>query len=229
MLPAPPPHAQLVAVRLSQSEVVAAWVELLPYVLGIVVYLVFIFEFYRFVARRDVFELRLRRYARGRLGRGITAVENALRVVLYLLEHVVVYPILITAWYLVFVVLLAFLARRLGIETLLLVAMAVVAAVRVTAYYSEDLSRDLAKMLPLALLGVVILEGASSVVVDESLGLVASIGVHWRQVLAYVLLLVPLELVLRVARIVVTGRLSTVGPTVPAPDSEPGEEGETPE
>ena len=221
-----PPPAQVDSVQLTQAEVLEAWLGLLPYVLGIVVYLVFIFEFYRFVARRDVFELRLRRYARGRLGRGIAALENVLRVVLYLVEHVVVYPVLITAWYLVFVVLLAFLARGLGVETLLLVAMAVVAAVRVTAYYSEDLSRDLAKMLPLALLGVVILEGASSVAFGESLGLVREIGLHWRRVLAYVLLLVPLELVLRVARVVVTGRLSTVGPGTPTPDVEPGEEGQ---
>lgn len=133
----PPPPAQLDAFRLTQSEVLAAWLELLPYVLGIVVYLVFIFEFYRFVARRDVFELRLRRYARGRLGRGIAAVENVLRVALYLVEHVVVYPVLITAWYLVFVVLLAVLASGLGVETLLLVAMAFVAAVRVTAYIAR--------------------------------------------------------------------------------------------
>ena len=222
----PPPPAQLDAIRLTQSELLAAWLDLLPYVLGIVVYLVFIFEFYRFVARRDVFELRLRRYARGRLGRGIAAVENVLRVVLYLVEHVVVYPVLITAWYLAFVVLLAVLASGLGVETLLLIAMAVVAAVRVTAYYSEDLSRDLAKMLPLALLGVAIVDGATAVSVGESLGLVRDIGAHWRRVLAYLLLLVPLELVLRVVRVVVTGRLSTVGPTVPAPDVEPGEEGE---
>lgn len=221
MRPSPSP-AQLEAVQLSQEELLDAWLALLPNVLGIVVYLIFIFEFYRFVARRDVFELRLRGYARGPLGRGIAGVENALRIVFYLVEYVVVYPILIIVWYLAFVVLLAFLALGLGVETLLLIAMAVVAAIRVTAYYSEDLSRDLAKMLPLALLGVVILQGASAVSFEESLELALEVPAHWRIVLSYLLFLVPLELALRIARIVVTGRIATVTPD--ASDVEPGDD-----
>jgi len=203
---------QLEAIGLSQAELVDAWYGLLPNVLGIVVYLVFIFEFYRFVARRDVFELRMRRFAHGPLGWGVAAVENVLRVVFYLVEYVVVYPILIILWYLVFVVLLAFLAEGLGVAALLLIAMSVVSAVRVTAYYSEDLSRDLAKMLPLALLGVVILEGAASVSVGASLALVFELPGYWRRILTYLLFLVPLEFVLRMARILVTGRLSTGEP-----------------
>lgn len=207
-----PSTLQLEAIGPSQAELLEAWYGLLPNVLGIVVYLVFIFEFYRFVARRDVFELRLRRFAHGPLGWGIAAVENVLRVVFYLLEHVVVYPILIILWYLAFVILLAFLAEGLGVESLLLIAMAVVSAVRVTAYYNEDLSRDLAKMLPLALLGVVILEGAASVSFGASLALVYELPAYWRRVLSYLLFLVPLEFVLRVTRILVTGRLSTGEP-----------------
>lgn len=210
--------AQLEAVQLTQEEILAAWLNLLPNLLGIVVYLIFIFEFYRFVARRDVFELKLRRYSHGPISRGIAAIQNFLRVVFYILEYLFFYPILIIVWYLAFVALLTFLARDLPIETLLLIAMAVVSGIRVTAYYNEDLSRDLAKMLPLALLGVVVLEGATAISFERSLDLVLQIPTHWRRILTYLLFLIPLELVLRVTRIVVTGQLATVRPGDEEPD-----------
>ena len=210
--------AQLEAVQLTQEEILAAWLNLLPNLLGIVIYLIFIFEFYRFVARRDVFELKLRRYSHGPISRGIAAIQNFLRVVFYILEYLLFYPILIIVWYLAFVALLTFLARDLPIETLLLIAMAVVSGIRVTAYYSEDLSRDLAKMLPLALLGVVVLEGATAISFERSLDLVLQIPTHWRRILTYLLFLIPLELVLRVTRIVVTGQLATVRPGDEEPD-----------
>jgi len=214
--------AQLEAVQLTREEILAAWLDLLPNLLGIVVYLVFIFEFYRFVARRDVFELKLRQYSHGPISRGIAAIQNFLRVVFYVLEYLLFYPVLIITWYLAFVALLTFLARDLPIDSLLLIAMAVVSGIRVTAYYSEDLSRDLAKMLPLALLGVVVLEGATAISFERSLELVLQIPTHWRRILTYLLFLIPLEFVLRVARIVVTGRLTTVAPDA----EEEGIEGE---
>ena len=38
------------------------------------------------------------------------------------------------------------------------IAMALIATIRVCAYYSEDLSKDVAKMMPFALLGVFLLD-----------------------------------------------------------------------
>lgn len=210
--------AQLEAVQLTQEEILAAWLDLLPNLLGIVVYLIFIFEFYRFVARRDVFELKLRRYSHGPISRGIAAIQNLLRVVFYVLEYLLFYPILIIIWYLAFVALLTFLTRDLPIESLLLIAMAVVSGIRVTAYYSEDLSRDLAKMLPLALLGVVVLEGAVAISFERSFELVLEIRTHWQRILTYLLFLIPLEFVLRIARILVTGHIATVDPGEQEPE-----------
>ena len=218
ILPQIPP-AQFETIGVSQAALREAFLVLLPNVLGIVIYLIFIFEFYRFVARRDVFQLRLRRYAHGPIGRGIAALENALRVLFYLFEYVVLYPVLIILWYLAFVSFLSFLAFGLGTETLLLIAMAVVASIRITAYYSEDLSRDLAKMLPLALLGVVILQGAEAISVQESVALVVEIPTYWRRILTYLLLLIPLEFGLRMLRILVTGQLGT--DMEPALETEP--------
>lgn len=61
-------------------------------------------------------------------------------------------------WFVVLATLLTFLSKNQSFDTILLVAISVVGAVRVTSYYNEDLSKDLAKMLPFALLGVFIVD-----------------------------------------------------------------------
>lgn len=63
----------------SPDVAVHTWEPLALRAVVIVVYLVFIFEFYRFVARRDIFKLRFRRYARGVVGRSVESVGNVVR------------------------------------------------------------------------------------------------------------------------------------------------------
>ena len=53
---------------------------------------------------------------------------------------------------------LAFLSDKQTPENILLISMSIVAAIRLTSYYKEDLSRDLAKLLPFALLGVFLVD-----------------------------------------------------------------------
>ena len=50
--------------------------------------------------------------------------------------------------------ILIFLNNNSGLEMILLLSMALVASIRVCAYYSENLAKDLAKLLPFALLAV---------------------------------------------------------------------------
>ena len=52
--------------------------------------------------------------------------------------------------------ILIFLTRNFAIPELLATSFVLVVAIRFTAYYSEDLSKDVAKMLPFAILGLVV-------------------------------------------------------------------------
>jgi hypothetical protein len=54
--------------------------------------------------------------------------------------------------------MLFLMSKEQTIQQILFIGAAVIAATRITAYYNEDLSRDLAKMIPLALLGVFIVQ-----------------------------------------------------------------------
>ena len=60
-------------------------------------------------------------------------------------------------WFKVIAVMPTFLARDQTFPDILLVSMAMVGAIRVSAYVTEDLSRDLAKILPFAVLGIFII------------------------------------------------------------------------
>lgn len=186
------------------DEALVTWRPLVITVGAIVLYSVFVFRFYTFVAKRDVFELQLESYARG-----IGHLRNVFRVTLYLVEYLIVYPVLTVVWFLFFTAFLLLLTQSHGVATVLLISMAIVTAIRATAYYSEDLARDLAKLLPLSLLGVFLLEGSKAVSLSTASTLVPQVRLYWRTVLYYLLFLILLEFVLRIVRILVTRRLQT--------------------
>ncbi|MFH1400591.1 MAG: hypothetical protein ABIH41_03665 [Nanoarchaeota archaeon] len=177
-------------------SVAEAWEVMRPlslFVAGMVVYAVFVFKFYRFVARKDIFRLQ---FFQDRTAEG-TAVGSFLGLLWYFLEYLLFFPILVFFWFFVITLLLAFLARNQSIQSVLLLAMALVSAVRITAYYSEDLSRDLAKMLPFALLGVFLVD-ISYFSLASSMELIKQIPAYWKILVYYLFFVMGLEFILRV-------------------------------
>lgn len=187
----------LTAVGVSEQEVLLVWQPLGIFVLGIVLYSMFVFKFYRFVARKDVIKLRLKQYARG-----VERLENVVRLVLYLVEYTVL-------WFLVFTGFLAVLAQGHAVDALLLVSMTIVTAIRITAYYSEELSRDLAKMVPFSLLGVFLVEGSDLSTVTQAFQLLFAIPGEWKLVLYYLGFLILREFMLRGIDLVTGGTATT--------------------
>ena len=195
----------LIALGFSRSEAVTVWRPLAIYVVGLVVYSIFIFEFYRFVARRDIIELELRKYASGFKG----FFNNFFRTLLYILQYILIYPVLSLLWFGFFTMFLAVMAPGYAVDRIVLVSMSVVTAIRVTAYYSESLSQDLAKMLPLALLGVFLVEGRVGVSVPDVFSKVVSVATDWRTLSYYLFLLIAVEIVLRLITWIVRGTPDT--------------------
>lgn len=139
--------------QLSVVEAKAFTYPLLLLTLGIAVYAIFIFKFYRFLATKNVFRLKLQQYSGFFAG-----IEKFFSVVLYIAEYIIILPLFIFFWFLVLTIMLSALAKGQNPLTVLFIAMGIVAATRVTAYYNEELSRDLAKMLPFVLLGVFVID-----------------------------------------------------------------------
>lgn len=163
------------------------------FTVGVGIYAILIFNLYRFMSRRDIFNLDFSKFGESRH----PALSKTLHFVFYVIKYVLFFPLFAFAWFGVLVVMVAFLSKTKEVEDLLLIAMAVLASVRVTSYYTEELSRDIAKMLPFALLGIFLID-LRYFDVDTSLALLDRVGAEWRSIFYYWLFIVVLEFVLRV-------------------------------
>jgi hypothetical protein len=164
---------------------------LIVYLIGMAIYAIFIFKFYRFVAKRDIFTFKNKKQEKHK------TFEKTTGVLSYLIKHIIIFPVLIFFWFAVFAALLAFLSKSQSIESILLISFVVVSTIRVTAYYHEDLSRDLAKMLPFALLAVFIVD-ITYFTIDHSIEVITSMPSYWKTLVYYMGFAIVLETVLKV-------------------------------
>ena len=181
------------------------------YVGGICLYAIFIFHFYRFLASRDMFTFDISRYDESRY----KALRGFLYVVMYIVKYIVVFPFFAFFWLAVLTAILAFLSKDRTFQEVLLVALAVVCSIRVAAYYHEDLSRDLSKILPFAVLGIFIID-ASFFTLEESLAVIRDASNNRETIFYYFIFLVALEFVLRIVMgyvmLIITGRRRLLAP-----------------
>lgn len=158
---------------------------LLVYAAGILLYALVIAALYRVLARRIMF------YSQQKGGRIVQ------RTALY----IVTFPFVSFGFFLVLAESLLFMAPEKDPLSVFTVAMAIVLAVRVAAYISEHAAEDLAKTLPLGLLGVFLVTDEVTSLTDSFqkmqriLDYPETIGVFFGVVVA-------VEVVLRVFRLV---------------------------
>lgn len=162
------------------------------YILGITVYSIFVFKFYLFVASRDMFELNIARYAGSRF-RGAHVLYQF---TFYILKYIILFPAIAFFWFAVLALILTFLSKEQYFSEILLMALATVSAIRIAAYYNEDLSRDLSKILPFAVLAIFLID-ASFFSVSESLDTLKEAEDNTENILYYLAFLVVLEFALR--------------------------------
>lgn len=178
--------------NISFNEYMALVTPLIFFIIGIVIYAVFIFKFYRFLARRDILKLNLPQYSEGFGG----FIETAVSTLFYLVETIILTPLFVFFWFAVMALLLILLSKTQSPQTILLTSVAIVTAVRITAYYNENLSQDLAKLIPFALLAV-LLADISYFSIESSLAIARQIPSLWKPLLYYLFFVIALEFILR--------------------------------
>lgn len=104
----------------------------------IAIYSIIIYNFYRYIARRDCFKPSEKKHSK----------------TIGFLKYFFIFPIVAVIFFIGFSMMLLFLSKDISIGVVLSTSFAIVLAIRITSYYTEDLSRDVAKMLPFALLGI---------------------------------------------------------------------------
>jgi hypothetical protein len=162
-------------------------------IIAIAVYSGFVFMFYRILAKKDLLTLDLSKYADDFGGK----VKKYLRSILFVIQYIVVIPIMIAFWTLVLAVILTLLSDSSDHARNALIATSVVGAVRILAYWTEDLSRDVAKMLPFAVLGVYLVS-STSVQWSEFKELLESLPELAKSFFSSLVLLAILETILRI-------------------------------
>lgn len=120
-------------------------VVFLVFIIGVAIYALFVWYFYRFISRRDFLPKIILPLSRG---------ENTSKV--KTVKHAVVYlgmfPIIIFTWFMVLSFFIFFISKQMPFEIALFVSMTVIAVVRILSYYREDAAKEVAKMIPYALL-----------------------------------------------------------------------------
>lgn len=179
---------------LTLIEATATLRPLVFFVIGMAIYAIFIFNFYRFMGRKDIFQLNVEKFEQSKY----RSLRILLHLVFYIGKYLIMFPIVAFAWFIILTILLTFLAKNRSVDSILLVAMAVLSAIRVTAYYNEDLSKDLAKMLPFALLGVFLID-FSYFSIPASLDALQQTSAQFNSIVYYLGFVIGLEFILRIS------------------------------
>lgn len=138
------------------AQTSAVFGELKPLILltiGIFIYSFFIFKFYRFLADKDI----IKQHWHKKYGWRESFIQSFVKGIFYTLEYLIIAPIAVFFWFFVLAGLLLLLSSNTPSQ-IMLVSMAIIGAIRIAAHYNNDLSKDLAKMIPFAFLGVYIID-----------------------------------------------------------------------
>ena len=173
-------------------EFVQGAINLFLLVLLIVIYSIIIWHGYRFIARKDPLRLNLNKHNNVEQN----FVSKLKQSFFYFIEYLLISPLIIFAGFSVFTVLLTVLTETSNPNSILIASAAVIGAIRMTAYYKEDLSKELAKFLPFTLLAISVLNlgifNAEKIITHLN-----QIPSLFNQIIYYLLFIIILETILR--------------------------------
>ena len=163
-------------------------------IIAVAAYSGFVFMFYRLLARRDILTLDLGRYEDSMTGR----IRAFFRTLVFTIQYVIAIPLLISFWTVVMAVILTLLSDGSDHARNALIATSVVGGVRIVSYWTEDLSRDVAKMLPFAVLGVFLVDSKATIKFSEFEDLFHNLPELGNSYINSLILLSIIETVLRI-------------------------------
>jgi hypothetical protein len=178
------------------------YLQLFVFTIGLFVYAVFVWHFYKTLSKRDIFKINLEKYnlpyvkhkTLGKVGSTIA----------YILKYGFIFPIYIFIWFLILSLFLLVLTEEVAINNILLTSIVVVSATRVTSYYKEDLSNDLAKLIPFALLAISLVN-PNFFSMETTVARLSEISNLWSQILQFLIFSIVLEWILRILYLIKRG------------------------
>jgi len=125
----------------------------LLFVIGIAIYSLFVWYFYRFISKRNFLPNFFYPVSSGKI-------TKPKLVALYGIAYIVVFPLITFVWFIVLAFFVFLISKDMPFEIALFVSMAIIAVVRILSYYREEAAKEIAKMIPYAILSFLLTSAA---------------------------------------------------------------------
>jgi len=125
----------------------------LLFVIGIAIYSLFVWYFYRFISKRDFLPKIFYQVSSGKT----TKPKN---IALFGVAYIVVFPAITFFWFIVLSFFVFLISKDMPFDIALFVSMAIIAVVRILSYYREEAAKEIAKMIPYAILSFLLTSAA---------------------------------------------------------------------
>ncbi|GKS67872.1 hypothetical protein YTPLAS73_14190 [Nitrosarchaeum sp.] len=175
--------------------------DIVGFSIGMVIYGIFVYHFYRFLSKRDMFCINIEKISKGHFSSSGKKPSGAPRVVAFIATNFFIFPFVIFLWFLGYSSFMFLLVQHMETATIFLVSSSLIIAIRISAYYREDLSRDLAKLLPFALLAIFLFNPQFYSLVDI-LKRLAEIPSFLTQITAFMIVAMIVEIFLSIVYVI---------------------------
>ena len=115
------------------------------FIAGIAIYALFVWYFYRFLSKRNALITFFRSYSKQENPSKITKLT-------YVIIYIVLFPIIIFVWFTFLAFFIYIIAEGMPLYIAIFISMTIIAVVRILSYYREDAAKEVAKMIPYAIL-----------------------------------------------------------------------------
>lgn len=173
-------------------EGIRNFIGLFLLVVVVVVYSIFIWKLHKFISKKNIFSLDLHQYNKAEH----PILSKIFAIGYYVLEYVIILPLLIFFWFAVFAIFLILLTKDLPVQTILILSATIIGAIRMTAYYNENLSREIAKLFPLTLLAVAMTE-SGFFNFERVISQISQLPSFFNNILIYLIFIAIIEIILR--------------------------------
>lgn len=176
--------------------------DLIGFSIGMVIYGIFVYHFYRFLSKKDIFSFSLEKKIAQRTFKSSGQKKTvAPRIAAFITTKLFIFPFVIFLWFIGYSSFMFLLVQDLPTETIFLVSSGLIIAIRISAYYNEDLAKDIAKLVPFTLLGIFLLN-PQVYSFSDSLSRLLEIPAFIIQVASFMILAMIVEIILSILYLV---------------------------
>jgi len=176
-------------------EGIKLFINFLFLVILVVIYSIFVWNFYKFISKKNPLGLNLNQYNNFQH----SFISKLVTGIFYFVEYILILPFLIFFIFAIFTFFLISLSQTNEVPQILIISATVIAAIRITSYYKESLSQEIAKMLPFMLLAVSVLNPDSFIkaqYIEKVINSLSQIPLFLNEIKSYLIFIIIIEIIL---------------------------------